>query len=215
MVYVDWSISMLNITEAQKLIEEFIQLRKTANESPEDKIRFKNHELLCIKKFKYLVTMKTSRYRSFANYEDLNQEGLAALVHSMTNYNPKLGNFFWWSHKYIDTRISRCANLHTTIRYPMKVAKEFPPHKEVAMPLMVAEDNPEDNILNIELKDEIFSVISLLDDSQKNIINLYFGFNTNSPMSVNKICKELKISRSTCVKSIKKSLAFVKENISL
>jgi RNA polymerase sigma factor (sigma-70 family) len=206
---------MLNIDESQKLIEEFIRLRKIANESPENKKLFKDHEKLCIKKFKYLVTMRTSRYRLFANYEDLNQEGLAALVHAMSNYNPKLGNFFWWSHKYIDTRISRSANLHTTIRYPMKVAKEVPPHKEVAMPLVISNDNPENNLYDVEIKNLLSNIVSQLEENQKEIINLYFGFTTNKPLSVNKICKELKISRLTCVKSIKKSLAFVKENIIL
>jgi DNA-directed RNA polymerase specialized sigma subunit len=132
---------MLTIDEAQTLMEKLIDLRTRAKESkdPQDVRNFKKQETLCVEKFGYLVTMKTSRYKSFANYQDLNQEGYEALLKGMKNYNPKKGNAFWWFHKYIDTRISRSANLHTTIRYPLKVAKALPPHKESTMPIMVEE----------------------------------------------------------------------------
>ncbi len=103
---------MLTEIEAQDLMIKLIDLRKRAKEAGDPKIisELKKHEKICMEKFRYLVTMKTGRYKAFNNYDDLNQEGFEALVKAMNNYNPKKGSFFWWAHKYIDTRISRSAN---------------------------------------------------------------------------------------------------------
>src|SRR5579885_2444090 len=132
---------MLTEQEAHDLMTKLIDLRTQAKSSDDPKItaQLKRHEQICIEKFRYLVTMKTGRYKAFSNYEDLNQEGLEALIKAMANYNPNKGSFFWWAHKYIDTRISRSANLHTTIRFPLKVAKETAPHKESVLPVLVEE----------------------------------------------------------------------------
>jgi DNA-directed RNA polymerase specialized sigma subunit len=128
---------MLTEQEAQDMMNKLYSLRKEALNNSEIKKELDKHERICIEKFKYLVTMKTGKYKSFNNFDDLNQEGYLALVTAMKNYNPSLGSFFWWAHKYIDTRISRSANLHTTIRYPLKVAKNTTPHKETIMPIII------------------------------------------------------------------------------
>ena len=88
-----------------------------------EKLAFEKQQKICVEKFKYLITMKTNRYKKFSNYEDLNQDGYEALLKAMKNYNPDKGIFFYWAFKYINTRISRCANLHTAIRYPLKYSK--------------------------------------------------------------------------------------------
>ena len=95
---------MLNNDEAQVLMERLINLRTKAKESKklEDIKELNEHKNLCIEKFSYLVTMKTGRYKTFSNYDDLNQEGYEALLKGMNNYNPKKGNVFWWFHKYIN-----------------------------------------------------------------------------------------------------------------
>src|ERR1700690_2536210 len=131
---------MLTELEAQDLMIKLIDLRSKVKEDASLGAEIRAHEKICIEKFKYLVTMKTGRYKIFNNYEDLNQEGYEALIKAMKNYNPKKGSFFWWAHRYIDTRISRSANLHTTIRYPLKVAKNNAPHKESVMPLLIEEN---------------------------------------------------------------------------
>ena len=103
---------MLTEQEAQDLMIKLIDLRGQVMTSEGNTIKkdLRRHEQVCIEKFKYLVTMKTGRYKAFSNYDDLNQEGFEALIKAMNNYNPKKGSFFWWAHKYIDTRISRSAN---------------------------------------------------------------------------------------------------------
>lgn len=208
---------MLNVKEAQQLMEKFIELRAVAEKgSAQDKKAFRKHEKLCIEKFRYLVTMKTGRYKSFSNYEDLNQEGLEALTKAMKNYNPKLGIFFWWAHKYIDTRIARSANLHTTIRFPLKVAKDKTPHKETNIPEQIEERYcPDKELEAIQDTRAVQSVMAQLNATQKAVVELAFGFDGDKPMSINKICKKLGMSRLNCVKVLNGALSTMKDNIKL
>lgn len=212
----DWR--MLTEQEAQNLMIQLIDLRKVAEDTKDPSIirQLKRHENLCLSKFKYLVTMKTGRYKAFSNYDDLNQEGFEALLKSMVNYDPKRGSFFWWAHKYIDTRISRCANLHTTIRYPLKVAKEQTPHKEAIMPTLVEEKKcPDKELESSQITDAIHSVLSYLSDEQKEIVCMAYGINCEKPVSINKICKQKNISRPSCIKAINAALSAMKENIKI
>lgn len=207
---------MLTEQEAQDLMKKLIDLKEKVKNTNENKylVQLKNHERICISKFKYLITMKTNRYKLFSNYDDLNQDGYEALVKAMNNYNPKLGSFFWWAHKYIDTRISRCANLHTTIRYPLKIAKKIPPHKENVFPILIEENNrPDKEFENHQIMNNIESSFSLLTQDQKDIINLAYGFDGCKPMTINKICKKLNISRSNCLKMMNSALSTIKDSI--
>lgn len=209
---------MLTEQEAQDLMIKLIDLRTQVKTSDDPKIttELKKHEKICMEKFRYLVTMKTGRYKAFSNYDDLNQEGFEALIKSMNNYNPKKGSFFWWAHKYIDTRISRSANLHTTIRYPLKVAKATTPHKESVMPLMIEERYcPDKELEESQAMQAIHGAVSLLTPEQKEVINLAYGFDGDKPMSINKICKRLSISRLSCIKTINSALSTMKENIKI
>ena len=209
---------MLNEQEAQDLMTKWIDLKSRLEKSNDPKLvgDFKKHNKECVEKFKYLVTMKTGRYKAFSNYEDLNQEGYEALYKAMNNYNPKKGSFFWWAHKYIDTRISRSANLHTTIRYPLKVAKANTPHKESVMPLMIEERYcPDKELEESQSMRAIQGALTLLSSEQQEVINLAYGFDGDKPMSINKICKKLGMSRLGCIKTINSALSTMKENIKI
>jgi RNA polymerase sigma factor (sigma-70 family) len=209
---------MLTEIEAQDLMTKWIDLRDQIKENNDSKLvtEFKKHNRICMEQFKYLVTMKTGRYKTFSNYEDLNQEGYEALVKAMNNYNPKKGSFFWWAHKYIDTRISRSANLHTTIRYPLKVAKATTPHKESVMPLLIEERYcPDKELEDSQSMHAIQGALALLTSEQKEVINLAYGFDGDKPMSINKICKKLSMSRLSCIKMINSALSLMKENIKI
>lgn len=209
---------MLTEQEAQDLMTKLIDLRAQNKGSEDSKItsELKKHESICMEKFRYLVTMKTGRYKAFSNYDDLNQEGFEALIKAMNNYNPKKGSFFWWAHKYIDTRISRSANLHTTIRYPLKVAKANTPHKESVMPLLIEERYcPDKELEESQSVQAIQGAISKLSNEQREVINLVFGFDGDKPMSINKICKKLSISRLSCIKTMNSALSMMKDNIKI
>jgi len=209
---------MLTEKEAQDLMTKLIDLRKKVEETNDPQIasELKDHETQCIEKFKYLVTMRTGRYKSFSNYDDLNQEGFEALVKAMKTFKEGRGNFFSWAHHYIGTRISRSANLHTAIRYPLKVAKEVAPHKETIMPIQVEEQNcPDKELEESQIVLAIHETLSSLSEDQKKIIKLLYGLNGDKPMSINKVCKMLNISRSSCIKTVKTALSIMKENIKL
>ena len=209
---------MLTEQEAQDLMIKFIDLRTQLNETGDSKIeaQFKRHEQECIEKFRYLVTMKTGRYKAFSNYEDLNQEGFEALIKAMKTFKPNKGSFFAWAHNYIGTRISRSANLHTTIRFPLKVAKANTPHKESVMPIMIEERYcPDKELEESQTNQAIQGAISVLTPDQKEVINLAFGFDGDKPMSINKICKKLGISRLSCIKTINGALSTMKEKIKI
>lgn len=209
---------MLTDKEAESLINKFISLRDLSKKTKDAKVieEFRRHENLCIEKFRYLVTMRTSKYKGFGNYDDLNQEGFEALVKAMKNYNPNKGSFFWWAHKYIETRIARSANLHTTIRYPLKFAKANTPHKESVLPVLIeSRFCPDENLESAEISDRIKNALSHLNDDQKNILFLAYGFDGDKPLSINKICKKMNISRINCVKTINSALNTLKQNIHL
>lgn len=209
---------MLTEQEANELMNKWIDLQTKlkSSDDPELVKEFKKHDRLCMEKFRYLVTMKTSRYRAFSNYEDLNQEGHEALIKAMKTFKPNKGSFFAWAHNYIGTRISRSANLHTTIRFPLKVAKANTPHKEPVMPLLVEEHHcPDRELEELQLTHAVHTALSTLSFEQQEVINLAFGFDGDKPMSVNKICKKLNISRLSCIKTINGALATMKDNIKL
>lgn len=209
---------MLTDQEAHDLMIKFIDLREKLQDTKDSKIEaeFKRHEQECIEKFRYLVTMKTGRYKAFSNYEDLNQEGFEALIKAMKTFKPNKGSFFAWAHNYIGTRISRSANLHTTIRYPLKVAKANTPHKESVMPVQVEERYcPDKELEEYQTTHAIQGALSVLSKEQKEIISLAYGFDGDKPMSINKICKKLNISRLSCIKTINSALSLMKENIKI
>jgi RNA polymerase sigma factor (sigma-70 family) len=208
---------MISMKEAQDLMAKFISLRgKIKSNKIQDIQAFKNHERLCIEKFQYLVSMRTEKYRGFHNYDDLNQEGCEALVKAMKNYNIKRGNFFWWAHKYISTRISRSANLHTTIRYPLKYAKMNTPHRETILPLLIEyRFCPDKNLENTETSNIILSAMKHLNRNQKKVVKLIFGLAGDKPYSVNKICKTMNISRMNCIKTIDVAMDILKKYIKL
>jgi len=207
---------MLTETEAQTLMQKLYDLRKKAITNPNKTIlnKLKSHEELCMAKFRYLVTMRTSRYKKFSNYDDLNQEGFEALLKSMKNYNAKKGSFFFWAHRYIDTRIARSANRHTTIRYPLKYAKAITPHKESTIPVMVETRYCPDLILETsQTQEAVRDVVQKLESEQRSIVTLAFGLNGDKPLSITKICKKLQISRPNCVKALDSAVDMIRHQI--
>lgn len=206
---------MLTRKEAESLMKELITLRKQIKKDKSLVEQYNKHQKLCMEKFRYLITMHTDRYRGFFNYEDLNQEGFEALLKAMKNYNPAKGSFFWWAHKYIETRISRTANLHTTIRYPLKYAKTHIPHKETNLPILVEKSCPDKSLENIEIQKIIQLAMKRLNKQQKKVVKLAFGFTGDKPMSISKICKKMKISRLSCMRSMTGAIDILKDNIKL
>ena len=199
--------------EADELIKKFIALKNKAYETntKQDKKIFNEHKSLCIKKFMYLIEGKTAKYIKYNNYADLNQDGVEALLRAMENYDPEKGNFFWWSHRYIETKLCRSANLHSVIRYPFKGKKAEEPRR-VRMPILLDYNSAEKKFEKAELNLFVKDMMHLLDDEQKNIINLYYGFNRES-LSVNKICSKLHITKPYFKQVLNNAIYRIRRNI--
>lgn len=203
---------MLTEKEAQDLMSKFHSLKNDKSKIKE----FKKHESECIQKFSYMVKMKTAKYKCYSNYDDLNQEAYEALSKAMHTYDPtKKALFFWWAHKYLDTRISRSANLHSTIRYPMAVTKTITPQKQkLDFSKILIDKTPSTEFDVQETKKIVQDGLNLLPEKQKQIVSLVFGLDED-PMSINKICNLLKISRSACIKHYSKGIKTLANSIVL
>lgn len=208
----------MTIEDAQALMIKFVKLKNKSQrtQKAKDIAAFKLQEIKCIEQFRYLVMTKVSRYRNFNNYEDLVQEGMEALVKAMKSYDPNKGIFFWWLHKYIDTRIARSANLHTTIRFPLKYAKLVTPHREAVLPVLI--DHTPDAYAQMEQHEIINAVhqtFKHLTMPQKQVVQMLFGINGEKPKSVAKICKQFKIPRAHCAKMLDQIFDILKTHIQL
>ncbi len=84
------------------------------------------------------------------------------------------------------------------------------------MPLLVEERYcPDKELEESQVTNAIYGAVSKLTNEQKEVINLAFGFDGDKPMSINKICKQLGISRLSCIKIINSALSVMKENIKI
>lgn len=206
---------MITETEANNLLNTLFDLRKKAKENPEDLKALKKHEQKCIQDFKYLVLMKTSRYKSFNNYEDLIQDGLEALLRAIETFDSTKGSFFSWAHHYIGTKISRRANLHTTIRFPLKFSKNNAPHKEMQLPTLIEDKRCPDKELEAKEQNKILNLaFNNLSDLQKDIIISAYGFDEEKPLSVDKLSKKFNLSKQSVLNTIKTSLETMRKSSS-
>jgi RNA polymerase sigma factor (sigma-70 family) len=190
--------------EADKLLSNFVKARNKYFRSKKSRgqAEYKRLQSLCAVKFDFLVEHRTKRYRNFANYEDLKQEGRLALLLALASYKPKRGNFFYWANQYIKTKISREANRHSTIRIPIKHARKMMPYKVSQMPIVIdsaisALNSAEDS----QIRSRIEDALEMLPKEQRRIVQIYYELDGNRASgSITKVCKELKISRINCIK---------------
>lgn len=169
----------------------------------------------CISKLKFLVSNHTRKYKQFSNYADLEQDGMEALLLALRTFKSSKGSFAWWANKYIKTRICRSANNHSTIRVPIKKAKDHVPWK-VDLSSISEEDQlvdcSENNCLKYELLLLIKQELESLNDLQKNIIKLYFGIDCEK-LSIEKICESVGLTRNQVLKELKLSINKIKKSL--
>lgn len=197
----------LEQAEINEIAIKFITLRDQANTSSTTKKEYLSYQNYCVEKLRFLVVNKANRYRQFSNHPDLEQDGLEALILALKTYNPNKGCFSWWADKYINTRISRAANNHSTIRFPLKKARlGLKPYKTNSMPVMIDEAISVDKILEITEQNEMIQkAIKQLSQEQQNVVCMVYGFNGIKQYSINSLVKHLSISRSQCVKILEEA----------
>ncbi len=192
--------------EINKIAKTFIKLRNKLGRSDteENRKEFADYKNYVADRLTHLVTMKSNRYRNFPNHSDLVQEGYEALFLALKSYSPKKGDFCWWSRKYIDTRISRAANAHSTVRYPIKKAGLIKPYKVKNIP--VIQDTAQtafETCESHEYKILIKEAITKLDEKYREVILWAYGFKNNSNTSIAFVCKQLGMSRPTLSKLLR------------
>jgi RNA polymerase sigma factor (sigma-70 family) len=200
--------------EINIIARKFLELKNKAKDGNDNDIKkYKSYQNYCANKLAPLVNFKTNRYKRFSNYPDLKQDGFEALMLAFETYNPNKGDFVWWASKYINTRVSRAANAHSTIRYPLKKAKDLQPYKVGTMPVLV--DTSYNPLEAVEQGQEVSVVqraISKLPAQQKKILLMHHEF-VGKSCSISKISKELKISRPTCQKLLKEAESVLQNSL--
>ncbi|MCK9567822.1 sigma-70 family RNA polymerase sigma factor [Candidatus Pacearchaeota archaeon] len=199
---------MENENHERMLLEKLVTLREKykLKQNKKNQLEYKKVESDCIMMFSHIVDSRTKKYRGFANYEDLCQDGKIALCRALQTYNPNKGDFYWWCNKYIKTKISREANRHSTIKIPLKHAKLVQPYKVSQLPIIIdGEPSALDRIANDEAVILIRSAVEKLPEDQRRVITLHYELgggsdNRRDLYSIGKICDRLNISRMSCIK---------------
>jgi RNA polymerase sigma factor (sigma-70 family) len=181
--------------EIDSLAIQFIKSRKKEYNREQEKL-----QITFLEKLKFLVFNRSNRYKKYTNHQDMQQEGYEALLMALNSYNPKKGSFSWWTDKYINTKLSRAANNHSTIKMPMKIAKNIKPIKTSAIPNIIDTRNPHKDLEVKEIKNLISESIKLLPEKFHMALNLFYGLNGYREQSVDNICKNLNIGRNNLTK---------------
>lgn len=205
-----------NQEEIDEYAKKLIELRDTSEKqkNPILKQKYLEYQNFCIEKFKYLVDIRVSKYRKFSNFKDLEQDGYEALILALKTYDPKKGSFTWWADKYISTRVSRAANTHSTIRFPLKKARELKPFKITTIPTLIdMQPNALENISITETTDHITQAINELPQEHQKLISLIYGFQGMNPHSIGTALKTLSLSRSQCLKILTEAKFQLKEKL--
>ena len=200
--------------EAQSLVLELSNLKNKYQESKskKDKIKLINHENKMIKKLNYLVLNKTKNYKKFPNYEDLNQDGLEALVMGLKSFDKSKGSIFWWLHKYIDTRIHRSANAYSTVRIPLAVAKKMPLKIDQMSPTIESKkDNQETIFINNENTILLKKYANELNLEDQELFNDLIGIDKDS-LSVDEYSKKTGLNKNKINFKLKKIIKTMQEN---
>lgn len=187
---------------------------KVESGSLEDIAEFKNYQNYCMGKFAYMVKYKAAKYRKFSNHPDLEQDGFEAMLCAFESFNPEKGCFSWWAKNYISTKISRAANAHSTIRFPIKKAKKLKPYKTNTIPIMIDQgaspcqiaENSEDSV-------NIKNAIETLSDSHKNVVNMTYGFNGVRERAVGKVLQDLELTRPQYAKLLREAQDQIRQQL--
>lgn len=196
-------MAKLSYEEIDELAEKYIKLRDKAKKTGKDKdvLRFESYKNICVQKLQQLVEQRVYKYKQFSNYKDLRQDGFEALIRSFGSFDPKKGSFSWWAGKYIKTSVSRRANAHSTIKYPIAKAKEIKPYKVSIMPTRIDPGlNPFENMERSAEANYIKNAIVGLSKQQRLVINMKYGFNGVREYLVGDILDNLSITRQQYTK---------------
>lgn len=201
--------------EIDEIAAKYIELRKKAESGGKsDLLRFEAYKNICAQKFRGLIVHHTRKYRRFANHIDLEQDGFEALINALGTFDPAKGSFAWWANRYIKTRVQRKANAHSTIKFPIKKAREVKPYKISTMPTRTDPGpNPLEETERLESSENISQAMETLTFQQRLVISMKYGFNGMRERPVGKILEELSISRPQYSKLLSEAESQIKKHL--
>jgi RNA polymerase sigma factor (sigma-70 family) len=212
-----------NVVKANRineLLSDMVVLRNKCKRSKNISLKRELEDIQseCTKELEYLVDARTRKYRGFANYDDLRQDGRLALYRALQTYKPEKGDFFWWANKYIKTKISREANRHSTIKVPLKQAKQVQPYKVSQLPIIIdGEPSALDHIAKDEAVVLVRGAVEKLPEDQRKVITLHYELSGSDSRrdlySIGKICDRLNISRMSCIKLLAEAKKTLKREL--
>ena len=208
-------MSKITKEEIDEVAIKYLELQNKAQSGDRsDELRFDAYKNICAEKFKSLIVHHTKRYRRFANHIDLEQDGFEALINALGTFNPSKGSFAWWANKYIKTRVQRKANAHSTIKIPIKKARDIKPYKISTMPIRVAPGPTAlEDAERSESYQHIESAMEKLTESQRLVISMKYGFNGIRERTVGKILEDLSISRQRYSKLLSEAENQIKKHL--
>jgi len=201
--------------EIDEVAIKYLELQKKAETGDQsDKLRFDAYKNICAQKFKSLIVHHTKKYKRFANHIDLEQDGFEALINALGTFKPEKGSFAWWANRYIKTRVQRKANAHSTIKFPIKKAKEVKPYKISTMPVRVAPGlSALEEAERAEGYEHIKNAMEKLTDKQLLVVSMKYGFNGIRERPVGKILEDLSISRQQYSKLLSEAENQIKKHL--
>jgi len=208
-------MSRLTKEEIDEIATKYIELRKKAESGGQsDQLRFDAYKNITAQKFKCLIAHHTKKYRRFSNHVDLEQDGFEALINALGTFDPAKGSFAWWANRYVKTRVQRKANAHSTIKFPIKKAKEVKPYKISTMPIRVAPGpTPLEEVERLESSKHIGNAMEKLTDKQLLVVSMKYGFNGIRERPVGKILEDLSISRQQYSKLLSEAENQIKKHL--
>lgn len=181
-------------------LNKLIELRNIKNKtnSKKDKKNYDNYFHIVLDRFSYMVSTHTNRYKKYANYQDLYQEGLMGLFLALDKYDPKRSkNFFKLASWYIGTRIKRSAHKHDVIRLSDKESKGDNHLNRVEnIPVIIDEEkNAHECLESFCINSNVKFAIAQLPELERKIVNMYFGIDKTTNNTIAKISCRIKMPR--------------------
>lgn len=188
------AIDYLSIVDNIKSVTDSNELRK-----------LKKQQEAIIKNLKCLVNIRSFRYKKFSNFLDLEQEGLEALIMALNTFKPNKSSFTWWADKYISTRLSRAANAHSTVRVPIKHAREMKPLKSSVIPLIIDDRNGYTALESKDAEKRMIFAVNQLPEINRKIISMLYGLNGIRQYNITQLCERFSLNKSESLKLINDS----------
>jgi RNA polymerase sigma factor (sigma-70 family) len=203
--------------QLENMAIEFLDLAKkislSKNKKAIAKYKYKQQDI--IKNLKCLVDIRSFKYKKFSNFQDLEQEGFEALLMALNTFKPNTSSFTWWADKYISTRLSRAANAHSTVRVPIKHAKENKPLKASTIPIIIDEEDGFSILQSKDMEKKILAAVEQLPEINKKIISMLYGLNGIRQYNITQLCEKFSLNKSESTKLVndsKKKLKTILQN---